>query len=264
MSLADEIAEQGRSRLKPITDHSASILTLDIETSPHLAYSFELFKTTIRAEQIVEPSRILMVGMKWYGQKTCPVLSERKHGHDLMIRKIWDAVDRADIVMHYNGKRFDLPHLKREWLMAGLPPPRPFKQIDLYQVVKGFAFASRKLDSVAKAARIGEKMKHEGFGLWLGCLNGDVSAWKRMERYCRQDVLLTEDVADWLRPWISNHPHVTVSDVPRCNRCGSTNLERITDYTAVVNAYGGYRCQDCGGTLRNSNSKRIANTRGTA
>jgi DNA-directed RNA polymerase subunit RPC12/RpoP len=263
VTLAEDIAAQDRRRR--VVQRNVNILTLDIETTPHLAYSFDVWQANISPDKIVEPSRVIVVGFKWYGGKQAQALSERTHTHDALVRESWQLCDRADLIVSYNGIKFDLKHLRREWALAGLPPPSPFKQVDLYQTTKRvFAFPSNKLDAVSQAAGVGQKIKHEGFGLWRKCLDGDEKAWRTMERYCKGDVELTERYYDWLRPWIHNHPHVTNSDGLRCNRCGSANLHPIGDYSAVVLAYGQYRCSDCGGTLRASNSKRIARTRGTA
>jgi DNA polymerase elongation subunit (family B) len=261
VSLADEARA---SSLKRIVDRSATILTLDIETSPHLAYSFDVWGANIGPDKIMEPSRVLMMGAKWYGQRNVLMLSERLLGHEQMIEQTWALVDQADIVVHYNGRKFDMKHLRREWAQAGLPPPSPYKQVDLLlETRKLFANPSNKLDAVAKAAGIGQKMKHEGFALWAACLAGDVKAWARMERYCRQDVRLTETYYDWLRPWISTHPHITNSTVPCCNRCGSAELQRMgKDYLAVLHQYSMWRCGGCGGVVRASYTKRAATTRG--
>jgi DNA polymerase elongation subunit (family B) len=260
-----EVNDPDDDLLKPIVSRSVSILTLDIETSPHLAYSFDVWQANISPEKIMEASRVLMVGAKWYDRNKVIMLTEQALGHREMIRQSWRLVDQADVIVHYNGRKFDMRHLRREWLLAGMPPPRPFKQVDLLQVVrKQFANPSNKLDAISQVLGIGQKIQHQGFALWKGCLDGDPKAWAKMARYCRGDVLLTERLYDRLRPWITHHPHVTASDQLRCNRCGSANLTPIGDYTAVVLAYGQWRCDDCGGTVRTSNSKRVAKTRGTA
>jgi DNA polymerase elongation subunit (family B) len=259
------LADEARAHTRRIVQRNVSILTLDIETTPHEAYTFDVWQANITPDKIIKPSRVIVVGYKWYGSKTAQVASERTMDHDQLVQRSWELCDQADLIVTYNGQKFDLRHLRREWALAGLVPPSPFKQVDLYLTTRRvFAFPSNKLDAVAQAAQVGQKLKHEGFALWQACMAGDEKAWRRMERYCRQDVNLTERYYDWLRPWIANHPHVTASSELRCNRCGSANLEPIGEYTAVVLAYSQWRCADCGGTVRTSNSKRVARTRGTA
>jgi DNA polymerase elongation subunit (family B) len=261
MSVVDDA---WRENQRPIVDRSLSILTLDIETSPNLGYAFGVWQQNMTPDKVIEQSRVLMVGAKWYGQRNVLLLSECDLGHDEMIRQSWQLVDQADILVSYNGIRFDLKHLKREWMEAGLPPPSPYKQVDLLRVVKKqFAYGSNKLDNVSQTLGIGAKVKHEGFALWRACLDGDEAAWARMARYCKGDVRLTERLYDRLRPWITNHPHITTSDVLRCNKCGSPSLTQMPkDYRAVLIDYGCWRCDDCGGVVRASFTKRAAQTRG--
>jgi DNA-directed RNA polymerase subunit RPC12/RpoP/DNA polymerase elongation subunit (family B) len=248
---------------RPIVDHSLSVLTLDIETSPNLGYAFGVWDQNLTPDKIVDRSRVLVVGAKWYGRAPVIVLSERKTSHEDMVQRAWALVDQADIIVHYNGKKFDMRHLRREWLEAGLPPPAPYKQIDLLPVVKRqFAYGSNKLDNISQVLGVGAKIKHEGFELWKLCLAGDPSAFRRMERYCAGDVRLTERLYDRLRPWISGHPHITTADELRCTQCGSQRLEQMPrDYRAVVIAYAAYRCSDCGGMVRASYPKRVALSR---
>ena len=249
---------------KRIVDRSVSILTLDIETSPNLAYSFPVWDASLHPAQIVDRSRVLMVGAKWYGERTPFLLSEFDLGHEEMVQQSWDIVDRADIIVHYNGIRFDMRHLRREWLEAGLAPPSPFKQIDLMRVVKQhFAYGSNKLGNIGEVLEVGSKIKNEGFSLWRRCLEGDPRAWASMGRYCKGDVRLTERLYDRVRPWITTHPHVSTSDELRCSRCGSGDLKQETsDYRAVLLSYAAYRCSNCGGQVRASYPKRHASTRG--
>lgn len=265
MSVVDEAQRENAELFsKRIVDHSLSVLTLDIETSPNLGYAFGVWDQNLTPDKIVETSRVLMVGAKWYGQRKVIMLSERALDHDEMVRQAWNLVDQADLIVGYNSKRFDMRHLAREFLALGLPPPAPYKNIDLMLTVKKhFSYGSNKLDTVSQVLGIGQKVKHEGFPLWKACLDGDDSAWRRMENYCRGDVRLTERLYDRLRPWISGHPHITTADDLRCTQCGSDRLTQLpSDYRAVVIAYAAYRCDDCGGLVRASYPKRVAISRG--
>ncbi|NIV35232.1 MAG: hypothetical protein GWN58_38990, partial [Anaerolineae bacterium] len=49
-----------------------------------------------------------------------------------MLEGAWELLDEADAVVHYNGKKFDIPTLNREFVKYGFTPPSPYKQIDLY------------------------------------------------------------------------------------------------------------------------------------
>lgn len=228
-------------------------LVLDIETSPILAFTWGLWNQNIQPKQIVQPSGLLSWGAKWIGDPNVEWRGRKPDGHKRMIRRVWKLLDEADVVIHYNGKRFDIPRLQREFLKADMPPPAPFKHIDLLATArKQFSFDSNKLEEVAKQLGIGKKEEHEGFRLWLRCLDGEASAWDRMKRYNVQDVRLTERLyVEKLRPWISNHPSYGAFNGERlCPRCGSRELQRRGYATLSTGRYGRLHCQSCGGWSR--------------
>ena len=63
-------------------------------------------------------------------------MSDHHDGHDAMIEGIWKLLDEADAVVTWNGVSFDMKHLRREFVLAGLTPPSPWKDIDLMLTVK--------------------------------------------------------------------------------------------------------------------------------
>lgn len=254
MSLADRVK------------NAAKILTLDIETSPNVGYHWGLWNQNIGINQIVEPGRVICWGAKWYGAKAVEFRSDHHDGHDTMVHRMWELLNEADITVGFNHKKFDLRHLHREFLLQGLTPPSPNKDVDLLlEVRKAFMFPSNKLDYVSQQVGIGQKVQHEGFSLWTSCLAGDEAAWKRMRKYCVGDVQLTEKLYDHLRPWIKNHPHMGVNasdeDIT-CNRCGSDDLRRDGTWQAQQILYARYQCNGCGGWIRGCRHARAAVARG--
>lgn len=225
------------------------LLTVDIETSPAIVFAWGIHDQHLNAGQIIEPSRVLCWAAKWYDSKTMMFSSEFHDNHDDMIFRLWKLLDEADAVISYNGKSFDVKHINREFLLAGLGPPSPYANIDLYQTVRSnFKFLSSKLDSVAQALDIGGKAAHEGFGLWKKCLEWDPKAWGRMKRYNIQDVRLTEDLYEVLRPWIKNHPSVNLvsGESFACPTCGSVNLTKRGTHNTRISSYQRFQCSDCG------------------
>jgi len=238
------------------------ILTIDIETSPNLAHVWRIFQENIGIPQIIEATEVLCFAAKWYGTKNVEFFSQHRHGQDQMVEEAYRLIDEADIIVHYNGKRFDMPHLSREFLLAGKTPPSPVRQIDLLQVIRQrFKFTSNKLDFVSKELGIGEKVHdkvtHE---LWKRCMDGDDLAWKTMEKYNKQDVRLTEKVFDRIRPWLGNLAHVGLyTGVEHCcNICGSENLQKRGFKYSGQSVYQQYVCNDCGAWSQGA--KRVGKT----
>lgn len=229
------------------------ILTLDIETSPAIAYVWGLHKVYVAPSQVIQPTRVLCFAAKWTDEKRIVYRSEFHHGPDEMLDTLWNLLDEADAVVHYNGTSFDIPHIQREFLLAGLMPPSPYVQIDLWRTVRSqFRFLSNKLDSVAQALELGGKAAHEGFGLWEKCLAGDKAAWSRMQKYNVQDVRLTESLYLNLRPWIKSHPNVNLvtGATHSCPRCGSLELHKRGLVRSKVSSFQQWQCLSCGGYSR--------------
>ncbi|WP_165384856.1 ribonuclease H-like domain-containing protein [Cryobacterium sp. SO1] len=230
------------------------ILTFDIETRPNLAYTWGLWDQNISLAQLIEPGAVFAFAAKWYHEKRTRFHSDHTDGHADMVLAAWKLLDEADIVVHYNGKNFDVKHLNREFVLAGLTPPSPFKQVDLLQVARSqFKFQSNKLDHVASQLGLGGKTSHTGFQLWIDCMAGDAKAWRLMERYNRQDVKLTEALYDRLRPWIKSHPHIGMwtGKPDACSNCGQDGPHEYTGiYRTLHQAYDRYKCRNCGTAIR--------------
>jgi DNA polymerase elongation subunit (family B) len=143
---------------------------LDIETAPNTAHIWGLFKQNISINQIMESSYVLCWSAKWYGKDEIMFSSVHKSRPKAMLNNIYLLLAEADAVIHYNGTKFDIPTLNKEFLLYGMTPPAPYKQIDLLRVAKNqFRFPSNKLDYVAQALGLGKKTKHIGHELWIQC-----------------------------------------------------------------------------------------------
>jgi hypothetical protein len=254
------------------------ILALDIETSPNLVYTWGLFDQNVGLNQVVDTTRILCFAAQWIGDDTggypfgqkpkkgVVFYSEGTHHQTSAVpagkaprRRMLEAahqmIDEADVVLHYNGTTFDMPHLSREFLEAGMAPPSPYAQIDLYRVVKGqFKFQSKRLEHVSRQLGLAGKVDNGGFDLWTRVMAGEWSAWKEMEKYNRQDVTLLDELYEILLPWIPNHPsvplHADHAAGLACPRCGSTDLERRGYAYTRVSVFQQYQCRACRGWFR--------------
>lgn len=225
------------------------ILHLDIETSPNTAHVWGLWKQTVSIKQLMESSYTLCWAAKWHGKKKVLFNSLYKSTEEEMLEELWHLLDEADVVVHYNGSKFDIPTINKEFLLRGYSPPSPYKQIDLLRVTrKTFKFPSNKLDYVANALGLGEKVKHIGHELWINCMANDPVAWKQMEKYNKHDVVLLEKLYDELLPWISSHPnHALYTDVsrPTCTNCGSDYVHSRGLAITGTQKYKRYQCINC-------------------
>jgi DNA polymerase elongation subunit (family B) len=253
---ADELKRQSKTKLAKETSN-VRILTIDIETFPNLAYSFNTFKAFIPIEFIVEPSRMACFAAKWLGEKNTMFFSEWQHGRDGMIRAAWDLFEQADIVVTYNGDSFDIPRIQQETMPLG--PLAPFKSVDLIKTNrKKFDLPSRKLDYLTgRFLGMGGKMPHEGARMFVGAMNGEAKYLKMFEAYNRRDVVVTERAYLALIPFLVDQPHMGVmigdGNQHRCAFCGSARLKlHHKKVHAFVRTYNLYRCEACLGWNRST------------
>ncbi len=243
-----------------------NILTLDLETSPNLAHVWSLWGQNVSLAQLRESTQVISFAAKWYDKKPVMFFSDFHDGHDQMVAAAWRLLDEADVIVHYNGIKFDERHLNREFFEAGLTPPSPYDRIDLLSVVKKrFLFPSNKLDYVTRVAGQVGKVKHEGHDLWVKCMAGDAKAWSRMRRYNRQDVTETEDLYTKLLPWIPSHPHRglygPLSD-DQCPSCEGTSLVKEGLARTKLATFQRYHCADCGAWFRGGKAIERVDVRG--
>jgi predicted RNA-binding Zn-ribbon protein involved in translation (DUF1610 family) len=173
-----------------------------------------------------------------------------------MLKGIHRLLNEADAVVHYNGTKFDIPTLNKEFVLYGLSPPAPYKQMDLLKVARSqFRFPSNRLDYVAETLGLGKKTKHEGHTLWIKCMAGDPTAWKEMELYNKNDVLLLEKVYDRLKPWIKGHANHSVYEAALvCPNCASTSITKRGFHYTSTSKYQRYNCNGCGNWFRSGKS----------
>jgi DNA polymerase elongation subunit (family B) len=242
---------------------TARILLLDIETAPNRAYVWGLWDQNISHEHLEESSYVLCWSAKWLDDKTVRFKSRQRSEAKAMLAPVHSLLSEADAVVHYNGLKFDIPVLQKEFLKHGFQPPAPFKQIDLMLAVKrAFRFESNKLDYVAGALGLGSKVRHSGFDMWVKCMNGDAAAWREMETYNRGDVVLLEKLYRRLLPWLEKHPNMSTlgGGGECCPKCGSKNVHKRGTALAVTRKYTRYQCQACGGWFRSTRSVHGAAT----
>lgn len=242
------------------------ILLLDIETAPNLVHVWGLWQQNVGLPQILESGYVLCWAAKWLDEKEVMFDSIHRSTAKTMVRKVHRLLEEADAVVHYNGTKFDIPTLNKEFILQGLNPPAPYKQIDLLRVARSkFRFPSNKLDYVAKALGMGQKQKHKGHSLWIECMEGNEEAWKTMESYNKQDVALLEKVYDKLLPWISSHPNRGLysgerNDEPAqrlaCPNCGSAHNHRRGYAFSSAFKYIRYNCQKCGTWFRSKTAEK--------
>lgn len=209
------------------------------------------------ALRTIRETTLASIAWKWLGDKEThvealcdydykyqfPKINDKK-----LVRKAWELMNEADMVVGHNAKSFDVKKLQARFLTYGFPPPAPFHVIDTKLMAKSIAaFDSNKLNEIGRQVGLGEKEETGGFPLWVKCQENDPQAWKKMKVYNRRDVDLLEEVYLHLRPWIKNHP--TVAHGEACPKCGGKELHKRGIVAVGGSLYQSFRCK-CGGYTR--------------
>lgn len=246
------------------------ILIFDIETAPLKAFVWSRWKQNIYLDQTISEWFMISWSANWlYDTHMMTGLltpEEIKAEDDSRIsRDIWKLLDEADIIIGHNCKQFDTPKLNSRFIMNGLNPPSPYRQIDtLTTARKEFGFSSNKLDALAGFFGI-EHKSSTSFKLWVECMEGNQDSLDYMLKYNSKDVTILEQVYLKLRPWIRNHPNLSVyleTNSATCPYCGSEHIYETADsYYTQVSRYSILRCDDCSGIARKRTTNLNVNKR---
>jgi predicted RNA-binding Zn-ribbon protein involved in translation (DUF1610 family) len=241
----------------------ARIGTLDIETSPILAYVWSLWKQTIAINQIHTDWSILAFSYKWLDEQKVHHHNTGGRGADKvrddadLMRLLWKFLDEADIVIAQNGVAFDVKKINARFLELGMAPPSPYKVIDTKLEAQRVArFTSNRLGWLSEALTDTPKSEHKefpGFELWVECLADNPKAWRAMRRYNDTDIVATEKVYLKLRPYIIGHPNLgNYNDDAhfQCPNCGSADVQKRGIARTQVSTFHRYCCTSCGSWSR--------------
>lgn len=239
------------------------ILLFDIETSPMIAYIWQLKQRGyINPSNIVQDWFVICWGAKWLFEDDIisgGVTPDEAINQDdkRIVSELWKLLNEADIVITHNGDKFDIKKMNGRFIKYGLNLPMPYRSIDTYKSArKRLNLSSLKLSFIAEYLGVSQKSDTD-FQMWIDCIAGDKDQLDKMQKYCDQDVRVLEDVYLKLRPFIQPHPNLGLyieSDTTTCPSCASTKLNREGTYETTVNSYIAYRCQDCGSITRSRNT----------
>lgn len=238
------------------------VLIYDIETAPILGYVWGLWDNNLGLNQIKQDWYVLSWSAKWLGDSPNKIMymDQRKaknmEDDSKILKRMWELLDEADIVITQNGKAFDQKKLNARFILNGFKPPSSYKHIDTLQIAKKhFGFTSNKLAYMSdKLCTKYKKLNHakfSGFEMWKACLAGNLKAWKEMEVYNKHDVLALEELYNKLIPWDNsiNFNLYTEEGEHNC-KCGSTEFVKNGCFYTTSGKFQRYLCKQCGSETR--------------
>lgn len=240
------------------------VLIFDIETAPILGYVWKLWDNNLGLNMIEDDWYVLSWSAKWLGESEDKVMyADQRNAKDIeddtkILRGIWKLLDKADIVITQNGKKFDVKKLNARFILNGFEPPSSFQHIDTYQIARRkFGFTSNKLeymtDKLCTKFKKSGHAKFSGFNLWKQCLAGNKEAWAEMEDYNKLDVLSLEELYTKLIPWDTtvNFNSYHDSHENMCS-CGSLDYKKSGFHVTNNGRYQRFKCNKCGSEYRDN------------
>lgn len=240
------------------------ILVLDVETTPLVSYTWGLFDQNVALNQIKSEWNVLSWAAKWYtdakgktyGPHKKVMYADQRNAKDIrddkhLLKGIWELINSCDIALTQNGIAFDIKKLNARFIMNGMTPPSPHRNIDTLRIAKKhFAFTSNKLEwMTGKLCRDNKKMKtkkFQGFDLWKECLRGNLSAFKEIEDYNKMDVISLEELYHTLQPWDNTLDfNVYHDDTTIVCSCGSSSFKKSSFSFTASGKFQTYRCKVC-------------------
>lgn len=234
------------------------LIVLDIETTPHLAYTFGLRKTTIPMENVLKESSILSFCWKIYGEEevfyeAIPLDQEDKWDDREIVLKLHHLFSKIGGLAGHNVAAFDVPTITRRFFHHGLPPTPRIHIVDTLTMAKDTGRGlSNKLAYLTRG-QSEEKSSHgkfPGMSLWMQYLAGNPEAYQEMMDYNTMDVRSNEALLNRLLPYSNvyipgQREAAELNGAPTCF-CGSSDLQSRGYFTTRSGKYRRYRCNQCG------------------
>lgn len=243
-----------------VEQREPKILVYDIECTGILGYSYGVWETNIH--KIIEQPILLSFSYAWYkeGEEQeviCVTLSDTPTYLDnpkndrILAKKLWDLFNQADVTLGHNSKAFDDKMANMFFMKHGFEPPVPHQQLDTKVMAKQTGrFPSNSLNNLSDFFGIGQKTETTHADLWFDSINGGapgILAMEKMRVYNNQDINLTIQLYEILRPWYKSP--VNLARIANCEFACPTCLS--TDYTlqgtrpTKTTRYQQYKCKNC-------------------
>lgn len=248
------------SRLHAIREDVRNrILILDVERLPGITRQYwwdraDLKNRYIHYEDVIRQPRTTIVCAKWYDSPEIIEMAEwNKGGRKQFLKRVHGLMAKADIIVGHNVDNADVPWLFGDlFIEANLPPLPPLKTVDTLKVLRrqfksGAPFKS--LDAFCQIVGIPSKSdRYDRAAMERAVTEKSLADRERLVAYCSGDVIATQGLYDFLRPYIPNHPAMFVDGKDKmtvCNRCGHDTEPIPKRYVANVLTYSMRRCLSC-------------------
>jgi DNA polymerase elongation subunit (family B) len=169
-------------------------------------------------------------------------------------KAIHEVMSEADVVVTHNGKRFDWKFLQTRFLKHDLGLLPKIIHVDTCQLAKSNLLSySNSLGYLNEWLGGDTKLDNGGWNLWVRVSKRIKSAQKLMTKYCKQDVVVLEELFHKLRPFAKNLPNRNMGRTGKqkdkfplvCASCGSADLKPWGHYYTKTTKFRRLICLSC-------------------
>lgn len=230
------------------------ILTFDIESVGMEVKTYSLKTDYISPKNILKDWAMLSYAGRFKGEKEFHYLDNRfavdKRDDRQITEGLHHLISSADIMIGHNLDRFDLKKFNTKAMKYGLDPIAPKITWDTLKMIRRIAaLSSNSLWFCAEyfklESRKSEHGKFPGDKLWDECMKGNIEAWDENENYNKQDVVVTEELFDYLVKYDSRVNYQAYFQKPTCS-CGNHSFYKADHAFTKQGKFQVYRCHDCG------------------
>lgn len=243
------------------------VLLWDVESAPMLGYIWRAKTDWVASGMLEHEVFMLTWAAKWLGKRE--VISDRLTPSEAVaqddtriVLSMIDLIRQADVIVAHNGDNFDTKVLATRALLNDAEPLGPVDAIDTLKLAKStFKLSHNSLDHLARHLGVPTKLG-TSFALWKDCYHGDAEALAKMDRYCRRDVRVLEDVFVKMLPHVRGLKRLQAPGYDMehsCPFCPSSDLQRRGKYRTNASTFQRWQCNDCGRWSRSrSTEDRLA------
>jgi uncharacterized protein YprB with RNaseH-like and TPR domain len=113
-----------------------------------------------------------------------------------LLVKLREAYEKFDIIMHFNGRNFDIKFINTRCIKNGVPMLPEMKQLDIYQIAKHkLRLRSKRLDSLKSFLEIDNDEEGHKWEYWQMAGAGMKTGIDFVVDHCKRDVTRLEKVA---------------------------------------------------------------------
>ncbi len=107
--------------------------------------------------------------------------------------RLWAILDKADLLITFNGEYFDIPLLNKYYKKSGFGDLKDIRSLDIFKEIKNTSGRWLKLDNIA-IGTFGISKSGDGLDAVKWWREGEI---EKIRKYCLDDVKITKDVYDY-------------------------------------------------------------------